>query len=107
MRAVPVLGQQLAEAPAHLGGGLVGEGDREDLVRADAEVADEVGDAVREHACLTAAGSCEHEERTVGGEHSFELRGVQRTEVDSHKTGSLPLAPPNRTARARACAILA
>ncbi len=68
---------ELAEPLAHLARGLVGEGDREDLVRADPEVADEVRDAEREHARLATAGARKHEQRAVGGHDSFALRGVE------------------------------
>ena len=48
---------------AHLGGGLVRERDREDLVRLDAALAEQIGDAVGEHARLAGAGAGDHEER--------------------------------------------
>ena len=77
VRAVAVLREQLVQTLAHLGRGLVGERDREDLVRAHALVADEVRDAVREHARLARAGACQDQKRAFGGKRSFALRGVE------------------------------
>ena len=48
---------------AQLGRGLVREGDREDPERRDALDADEVGDAVREHARLAGSGAGQDQER--------------------------------------------
>ncbi len=53
--------QQLLDASAHLGGGLVGEGDREHVVRGRALGGDDVRDAMDEHARLAAAGAGEHQ----------------------------------------------
>ena len=52
---------------AHLRRGLVRERDREDLVRLDAELAEQVGDAVGEHARLPGAGAGDDEQRPLGG----------------------------------------
>ena len=65
-----------AQPLAHLGGGLVGEGDGEYLGGADAQVADEVGDAEGQHARLARAGACEHQKRAVDGLDGQSLRGV-------------------------------
>ena len=47
--------EQLLDALAHLAGGLVGEGDGEDLLGRDAAGADQVRDAVHQHARLAAS----------------------------------------------------
>ena len=58
--------QQRLDAVAHLGRGLVGEGDREDAVRRDALDLHQPRDPVREHARLAAAGAGEHERGASG-----------------------------------------
>jgi len=60
----PRQAEQLLDARAHLAGGLVGEGDREDAVRRGALGLDHPGDAVREHARLARARAGEHQHRT-------------------------------------------
>ena len=52
-----------ADAGLHLVGGLVGEGDGQDLERADALLLDEPGDAPGEDPRLARAGAGEHEQR--------------------------------------------
>ena len=74
-----------AEPLAHLGGGLVGEGDGEYLGGADAQVAHEVGDAEGQHARLARAGAREHQKRAVDGLDGFALRGVQGGEIECHR----------------------
>ena len=64
------------DALAHLGRGLVGERDGEDLRRVDALV-DEVGDAVREHAGLAGAGTGDDEQRARFVDDGVELIGVE------------------------------
>ena len=51
---------------AHLGGGLVREGDGEDLPRPDALDADEVGDPMGQDARLAAAGAGQDQQRPLG-----------------------------------------
>ncbi len=65
-----------ADPLAHLGGGLVGERDGEDLLRAHTLV-DEVRDAVREHPGLARARAGDHEQRAVLVDDGVELVGVQ------------------------------
>ena len=60
--AVP---EQAFEAVLHLARGLVGEGDREDLVRRDAVHRDEVGDAVDDDPGFPASGPGEDQQRAV------------------------------------------
>ncbi len=50
-------GDQGSDALAHLAGGLVGEGDGQDGPSRNLVGADQVGDAVRDHAGLAAAGA--------------------------------------------------
>ena len=44
--------EELGDARAHLAGGLVGEGDREDPLRGDAVLRDQMRDPGRQHARL-------------------------------------------------------
>ena len=54
------------QAGLHLGGGLVGEGDRKDAIREDLLLAEQVGDPVGQYPGLAAACACENENRPVG-----------------------------------------
>ena len=69
------------EPLAHLAGGLVREGDREDLVRLHAAGVDQVRDAVGEHARLARAGAGDDEQRAFGREDGLPLGRVQVGEV--------------------------
>ncbi len=64
----------------HLGGGLVGEGHREDGAGRDALV-EEPGDAVRDDPRLPASCPGEHQQGTFGGGDGATLRRVQAGEV--------------------------
>ena len=66
---------------AHLPRRLVREGDRQDLVRLDADGRDQVGDTVREHARLPGAGSGDHEQRALGVQDGLPLGGIQVREI--------------------------
>ena len=61
----------------HLVGGLVGERDRQDLVRGHAPVTDEMGDAVGEHPGLARTGTGDDEHGTVGGRDGLALNGIE------------------------------
>ena len=80
--AARAVGQQGLQALAHLGGGLVGERDGQDLPRLHALVCDHVRDAVREHARLAGARSREHQQRPTRALRGLALRRVQAGEVD-------------------------
>ncbi len=74
--------EQGLQALAHLGGGLVGEGDGEHLPRAHAEVGDHVRYAVGEHARLAGPRAREHQKRALGREDRLLLRGVERADIE-------------------------
>ena len=61
----------------HLAGGLVGEGDREDLGGPHTLLADEMGDALGEHARLARAGSRHDEQGAAAMGHGFLLGRVE------------------------------
>ena len=73
---------QRFDAVLHLAGRLVGEGDGEDVGRMHTMRADEMGDAVREHARLARAGASHHEEWTVDVFGGVALGRVQSAEID-------------------------
>jgi hypothetical protein len=73
---------EVVDAVEHLLGGLVGEGEQEDLARLDA-LGEEVGHAVGERAGLARAGAGEDEQGARRGGHGGELLVVEeRLEVD-------------------------
>ena len=71
---------EAGDALAHLCSGLVGEGDREHLVRRDLVLLDEVRDAVREHPGLARARAGDDEQRPAGVGDRLELGRVQALE---------------------------
>jgi hypothetical protein len=74
------LAEQALDAVAHLAGGLVGEGDGEDLGGRDAVVADEARDARGEDARLAGARAGEDEDRALVVQHGLALRGIEAVE---------------------------
>ena len=73
--------EHVLEPLAHLAGGLVREGDRQDLLRFHAAGVDQVRDAVGEDARLARARSGDHEQRPLRGEDRLLLRRVQIGEI--------------------------
>ena len=82
------VGEQGVHALAHFAGGLVGEGDGQDGRWRHTRCADEVGDAVRDHAGLAAARAGQDQERTFGMANGFTLLGIQPVEK-IHEWGHL------------------
>ena len=76
-RAGRVVGDELADALAHLLRGLVGEGDRSDLLRGEVPPGDQVRDLLRDDAGLAGAGAGQHEEGTVAVFDGRVLLGVE------------------------------
>ncbi|MEA3219929.1 MAG: hypothetical protein OZX49_01025 [Immundisolibacter sp.] len=72
---------QLADALAHLGRGLVGEGDGQNLQRRGTLDLDQPGDAVRQHAGLAAAGAGQHQGGLAGVGDGLALRRVQAVDL--------------------------
>ena len=87
---------QRADPRLHLVGGLVGEGDGQDLERADPVVADQVGDAVREHPRLARPGAGDDQQRAVGVGDRLRLDRVEPREERvvrrGHQTANLQAA---------------
>ena len=68
---------QARDALAHLGRGLVGEGDGEHLAGLHAAGGQQVGDAVGQHPGLARAGAGDDEQRAALVEHGLALLGVE------------------------------
>ncbi len=92
---------ELLDALLHLAGGLVGEGDRQDLARVDPALGQQVGDAVGQHAGLARTGTGNDEQRGAGVHDGCALLGVQPVEqrggVDDRAVG--PVAVVRVTGR--------
>ena len=74
--AAAVIGDHLCDALAHLLGGLVGEGERQDVEGRHA-LLDHIGDARGQHARLARTGAGDDERRGVVIDHGIALCGVQ------------------------------
>src|SRR3569623_2114976 len=72
--------EQLLDAAAHLGRGLVGEGHGEHAVGRGTFDPDQPGDAVHEHARLAAARARDHQHRAGRGSHCVALGVVEGIE---------------------------
>jgi hypothetical protein len=70
------LRQKPRDALLHFAGGLVGEGDGENISRRDAP-GDEVGDAERDDAGLAGAGAGEDQHRAVQRFDGLPLLGIE------------------------------
>ncbi len=79
---------QFFNALAHFGGGLVGEGHRQDRFRHHAFVLDQVGDAVGDDARFAAAGAGQDQHGAFGGFDGFALLRVQLVEKRQCGSGS-------------------
>ena len=73
--------EHVLEPFAHLPGGLVREGDGQDLLRLHSAGVDQMRDAVGEDARLARARSGNHEQGPLGGEDRLLLRRVQIGEI--------------------------
>ncbi len=78
-------GEQLIDALAHFGRGLVGKGDREDGVRRDTFRFNEIRNAVGDDAGLPRAGAGQDQDRTVRGLHGGALLRVHLFEQGIHR----------------------
>src|SRR5919201_664008 len=75
-----LLADEPVEAFAHFAGSFVRESHSQDAARRDAEIANEVCDAVRQDAGLPRPGAGEDEERSVAVGHGGALLRIQRIE---------------------------
>ena len=71
-----LLAHQMSDALLHFLRGLIGKGQRKDLLRRNA-IAEHVGQTVRKHARLTAAGTGNDEQGAIDGFYGFGLRFIQ------------------------------
>jgi len=70
--------QDFFHARRHFFGSLVGKGDREDMVRRHMQHANQIGDAVGQHARLAGARTSQHQRRPSRGSHGALLLGVEQ-----------------------------
>ena len=89
---------------AHLGGGLVGEGDREDLARLRAALAEQPRDAVGQHARLARARARDDEQRGALVHDGLALVGVEPLEQRLGVEVGMPCARVSTPPRAAASA---
>ena len=88
----------------HLPRCLVGKSDGEDFERRDAEIADQVGNALGEHTSFSRTGPSNDEQRAFGMDHGLVLDGIEalekvgvrarRTVVEKGSHGSVTLPAP-------------
>ena len=76
----PLLADEAVEALAHLAGGLVRESHGQYGARRDGQIADQVGDPMRQHAGLSRTRAGEDQQRPVAVAHGGALLGIQRIE---------------------------
>jgi hypothetical protein len=69
--------EQLADPLPHLARGLVGEGHRSDMARADAAVLNQMGDLLRNNARFTRARTGQYQQGAVDVAHRFFLSGIE------------------------------
>jgi hypothetical protein len=81
LHAFDGLAQHLRQPRLHLARRLVGEGHRQDLVRAGAALAQDMGDAGGQHARLAGAGAGEHQHRAIERFHRLALLGIEPVEI--------------------------
>ena len=68
----------------HLAGGLVRKGDGENAIRGDAQLSEQVGDAVRQDARLTASGAGKDQNRAIGLPNGGRLHVVEEFGLEEH-----------------------
>ncbi len=78
-------GTQRLDALPHFAGGLVGEGDGQDVATARTPCSQQPGDAAGDDARLAAAGPGEDEQRTLEMGDGFGLGGSEIGEQGGHR----------------------
>ena len=73
-------GEEFVDAFLHFAGGLVGEGDGEDVAGRD-PLGDEMGNAERDDAGLAGAGAGEDQHRAVQRFNGLALLGIERIQI--------------------------
>jgi hypothetical protein len=79
--------EQGGEPGLHLAGGLVGEGDGEDVPGQHPLLGHQAGDAADDDAGLPGAGAGQHQQRPFAVQHRLALRIVQAVEQVGHRGG--------------------
>src|SRR3989454_1364105 len=94
--------EELGDTRAHFAGSLVGEGDREDPLRGDAVLRDQMCDPGRQYARLARSSAREHKQRSSGVFARLALGGIERerqrheTLSGNSNTNTEPLPSPGR-----------
>ena len=92
--------QQILHPARHLGRGLVGEGDGQQIARRELALAEQPRDPVGDDAGLAAAGAGQDQQRAIAGRHGFALRGVQIIEEALQRRGHHAIVPERDKLRA-------
>ena len=74
---------ETGDALLHFVRSLVGEGDCGDVLRTEAALLDQVGDLVRDHACLAAARASQYQRRAIEITDCFALGRIQHVRHDT------------------------
>ena len=85
--AAGAAGNECCQTLAHLGRGLVGKRDGQDLPGLNAQVAKHMRDAEGQDAGLARTGAGEHQQRALGGQDRLALGGVQAINIDERLGG--------------------
>ena len=80
-------GNECRQTLAHLGRGLVGKRDGQDLPRLNTQVAEHMRDAEGQDAGLARASTGEHQQRSLGGQDRLALGGIQTIDIDERLGG--------------------
>src|SRR5215210_504448 len=105
--AAPELEEAAAHPDPHLGGGLLGEGDREYRIHPHPVLRHGPHEPLHEHGGLAGAGSRPHQQRAVAAIHSalllgrqlahrslLQIEGYLQPPFQSHESGREQIAPP-------------
>ena len=85
--AAGTTGDERCQTLAHLGRGLVGKRDGQDLPGLNAQIAKHMRDAEGQDAGLARAGAGEHQQRALGGQDRLALGGIKAVDVDERLGG--------------------
>ena len=85
--AAGTTGDERCQTLAHLGRGLVGKRDGQDLPGLNAQVAKHMRDAEGQDAGLARASAGKDQQRALGGQDRLALGGVQAIDIDERLGG--------------------
>ena len=85
--AAGAVGNKRCQTLAHLGRGLVGKRNGQDLPGLNAQVAEHMCDAEGQDAGLARAGTGKDQQRALGGQDRLALSGIQAIDIDERLGG--------------------